>query len=112
MVTPSPTWVSISVLIAPMTVSLPIVVPPLSWANGSITVSRPMLTVASIRVEPGSTMVTPLRMSSSRMRRWATCWAYARSTRSSTPWVRSGSPIGCATTTRPASRMAGSTSGR
>ena len=51
-------------------------------------------------------------MCSSRMRRWATCWAYARSTRSSTPCVRSGSPMSCAATLRPALRMAGSTSGR
>ena len=51
-------------------------------------------------------------MCSSSMRRWATCWAYARSTRSSTPCVRSGSPMSYAATLRPALRMAGSTSGR
>ena len=103
---------SISVLIAPIVVSLPIAVLPCSWANGSIVVSRPIVTVASMRVDAGSTIVTPARMCASWMRRWATRCAYARSTRSSTPWVRSGSPIGWAATVWPASRMAGSTSGR
>ena len=60
----------------------------------------------------GSTIVTPLRMCRSWMRVWASRRAYARSTRSSTPCVRSGSPIGCAATLRPASRIAGRTSGR
>ena len=62
----------------------------LSWVNGSIVVSRPMTTPASMRVEAGSTIVTPSRMCASRIRRWATSCAYARSTRSSTPCVSRG----------------------
>ena len=50
-------------------------VAPLSCAKGSIVVSRPIVTVASIRVELGSTIVTPARMWASWIRRCATCWA-------------------------------------
>ena len=73
--TPSPTWVSISVVNAPTTLFSPIAVVPLSWVNGSIVVSRPMTTPASMRVEAGSTIVTPSRMCASRIRRWATSCA-------------------------------------
>ena len=111
-VTPSPTSASTSVLFAPIRQWDPMSVAPVSVQKGSMTVSRPTETSASIVVEAGSTTVTPSRMSASWMRAWAIARTSARPARSLTPSVSAASATTCAAIAWPAARRTGSTSGR
>ena len=75
------------VVSGPIAQSAPIVVAPLRNVLGSMTVSRPIVTSASMPVESGSTIVTPLRACRSWICFWASLRTWARSTRSLTPSV-------------------------
>ena len=79
--TPSPSVLSVIVVIGPTTQRSPTVVAPRSSVDGSSTVSGPMRTSTSICVVAGSTIVTPARMCASWMRRWASARTRASSTR-------------------------------
>ncbi len=79
------------VVSGPIAQPAPMLVAPRRNVEGSIVVSRPIVTVASISVLAGSTIVTPARWWASWIRRCARRVTRARSTRSFTPRARSGS---------------------
>ena len=79
------------VVSGPIAQPAPMRVAPRRNVEGSIVVSWPIVTPASISVLAGSTIVTPARWWASWMRRCARRGDVARSTRSLTPRARSGS---------------------
>ena len=101
------------VVSGPIAQSSPIVVPPLRHVPGSITVSRPIVTLdVDVRAMSGSMIVTPLRAWRSWMRFWASLRTCASSTRSLTPSVSVWSVTRCAAIVLPGSRSFGSDVGQ